>query len=185
MRPDVDEHRGAPATVVVAPLARVAGDGGRRLADLVGRCSPGTLAARFHTAAAPQTDRVVASLALHLASRTQFGVVVDGVLAGCGGLVAAGPDRVEVAVLVADPWQGRGLGRRLLRHALTDPGWRGREVVAHIRLDNERALRVARVVLGEVAGTVVGRRHDGTVELRAAVASRPPLRHPTEIEELP
>jgi GNAT superfamily N-acetyltransferase len=181
VRPDVDERRGAASTVVVAPLARLAGDDGRRLADLVARCSPDTLAARFHTAAAPAADRAVASLARHLGS--QFGVLVGGVLVGCGGLVAAGPGRVEAAVLVADPWQGRGLGRRLLRHALADPGRPGREVVAHVRLDNERALRAARAVLGEVAESVAGHRQGGSVEFRAAVPARSPLLHPTEIEE--
>lgn len=160
MRPD------GPA---VRPLGL---DDVRLLTHLVAQCSPGTLAARFLTGARPEPDRVVAHLAAHLALRTQLGVVVDGGLVGCGGLVPVGPRRAEAAVLVADSWQGRGLGRLLLRCALADPRWRGQEVVVHVDVGNRRAARTARAVLAEVAGSHVGRRLDhGVVEYEAAVVA--------------
>ncbi|PVZ09352.1 GNAT family N-acetyltransferase [Actinomycetospora cinnamomea] len=161
---------GAPALRPLGP-----GDVGL-LAHLVARCSPGTLAARFLTGVRPDPDRVVAALAAHLAPGTQLGVVVAGELVGCGGLVPAGPRHAEAAVLVADPWQGCGLGRQLLRQALADPRWHGQDVVVHVAVGNTRALRAARAVLTEVAGRPVVRRLDhGTVEYRALVATP----HPT------
>jgi GNAT superfamily N-acetyltransferase len=181
------------ATTPIRPLGP---DDIRLLVHLVARCSPGTLAARFLAGGRPDPDRVVATLAAHLALRTQLGAVVDGDLVGCGGLVPAGPRRAEAAVLVADPWQGRGLGRLLLRRALGDPRWRGQAVVVHVAADNRRALRVARTVLAEATGAPVVRRLDhGTVEYEAALvdpagidrdearSTGGPLLHPTDTEE--
>lgn len=183
-------------SAAATPIRRLGPDDATLVAHLVARCSPDTLAARFLTAARPDAERVVHQLAAHLALGTQLGIVVDGDLVGCGGLVPVGPRRAEAAVLVADPWQGRGLGRLLLRRALADPRWHGQEVVVHVHLGNRRALRAARAVLAEVAGRRVVRRLDrGTVEYEVAVAARGPERrpspghgplpHPTGTEEPP
>jgi GNAT superfamily N-acetyltransferase len=58
-------------------------------------------------------------------------------------LVPTGPSRMELAVAVADDWQGRGVGRALFEAAL---GWARRqgctEVVASAYADNGRVLRL-------------------------------------------
>lgn len=154
-------------------VRRLGPDDAALLAALVARCSARTLAARFHRAHGPDAAAAVASLSALLAERTQLGIVVEGHLAACGGLVPVAPRRAEAAVLVADPWQGRGLGRLLLRAALTDRSWPGGEVVVHLQLENGAAVQAARAVLAELAGPHVVRRRDhGVLELEAAIGAR-------------
>jgi acetyltransferase len=86
-------------------------------------------------------------------------------LAGVGRL-AADPDhrRAEYAVLVADPWQGRGLSDALTDHCLAVAGeWGVESVYAETTADNARMIRVLEAHGFEIAkrpeeGLVIGER---------------------------
>ncbi|MGZ4784663.1 MAG: N-acetyltransferase family protein [Acidimicrobiales bacterium] len=55
------------------------------------------------------------------------------------------PRSLEVALVVADAWQRRGIGRRLLGAIACDARRRGTtELHAHVMTTNERALNLAR-----------------------------------------
>ena len=49
---------------------------------------------------------------------------------------------VEVGLLVADRWQGRGVATGLLAAELTGPTWAGWTVLADVRTDNTPARRL-------------------------------------------
>ena len=70
-------------------------------------------------------------------------LAADGALVGHLCLEPLDESRLELAVAVADEWQGRGIGRALFEAAL---GWarqrRYREVVASAYADNGRVLRL-------------------------------------------
>jgi acetyltransferase len=72
-------------------------------------------------------------------------------------------DRGEFAIAVGDPWQGKGVGSRLLQHALRIAGDRGvRTVYGKVLAENRRMVRLARK-----GGFVVER--DGTGEYAITV----------------
>jgi acetyltransferase len=115
--------------------------------ELVASCSPETLRQRFrylfklpsHTTAARfcflDYDREIAIVAETLAGGQRR-------LVGVGRLIAdADHQTAEFAVLVADPWQGRGLGSLLMDYCLTIcQRWGVREVTAETAPDNVRML---------------------------------------------
>ena len=61
---------------------------------------------------------------------------------GLLNLVVVGDRLVEVALLVADPWQGRGIATKLLATELTRPRWAGWTVRATVQADNQAARRL-------------------------------------------
>lgn len=69
--------------------------------------------------------------------------VVDGEVVGEARFARRAPGRAtaEVALAVADPWQGRGVGARLLEAVLADAERRGvRRFTFDVLADNRRAL---------------------------------------------
>lgn len=67
-----------------------------------------------------------------------------GVLVGVARYVRQG-DSADVAVTVADDWQGRGVGTRLLEALLREACEHGlSELTASVRLENRRAMGLAR-----------------------------------------
>ena len=61
--------------------------------------------------------------------------------------IVLGPDgdRGEFAIAVGDPWQGQGVGSRLLQHALHIAGERGvRTVYGKVLAENQRMVKLAR-----------------------------------------
>ena len=93
----------------------------------------------------------------------------DALVAVAGGEVIAvaryhrcadDPAAAEVAVLVEDAWQGRGLGLRMLRELACLASRRGIHVLTgDVQADNRRMLDLVRSILGPAAlhpgGTVV------------------------------
>ncbi len=74
----------------------------------------------------------------------------------------ADPDAAEVAVAVADSWQGRGLGTVLLAHLLARARQEGIErFTATVLADNRGSLEI----LSSLGRTTVGPPQEGAVEL--------------------
>jgi GNAT superfamily N-acetyltransferase len=64
----------------------------------------------------------------------------------------ADPSTADVAIVVEDRWQGRGLGQRLLRELVQLAEARGvRTVTADIQTDNARMLHIARELFPELS----------------------------------
>lgn len=94
----------------------------------------------------------------------------DGEVVALGQYADAGAGRCEVALVVADRWQGRGLGRRLLARLLADAAGHGlHEAVLETMAGNRPMQALARW-----AGFVL-RPHP---EDPALVAGRRPLARP-------
>jgi len=80
------------------------------------------------------------------------------------------PDAAEVAVAVADTWQGRGLGTVLLAHLLARARQEGIErFMATVLADNRGSLEV----LSALGRTTVGPPQDGAVELTIDLLDEP------------
>ena len=69
-------------------------------------------------------------------AQAEAGLVALGQLA-----IEAGTSRGELALVVADPWQSRGLGRRLLEHLLDQAAGAGVRQVAFETLSHNVAMR--------------------------------------------
>jgi GNAT superfamily N-acetyltransferase len=103
-------------TTVTAPALRViqASDE-ERLERLFYRLSPESVYRRFFTLYSTPPCGVLRRLAdLDHDSRDAVVAVVDGEIVGVARYAAVAPGEAEVAVVVEDAWQGRGLARRLL-----------------------------------------------------------------------
>lgn len=80
-----------------------------------------------------------------------------------------GAPPTEIAVVVADDWQGRGIGERLVRRLLTRAAARGAaEIVMDVHGENLRVLKALRRRWPQARM----RASYGTVEVRAAFAGR-------------
>lgn len=109
----------------------------------------------------------------------------DALVAVAGGEVIAvaryhrcadDPAAAEVAVLVEDAWQGRGLGARMLRELAGLASRRGIDVLTgDVQADNRRMLDVARSLLGTAAlepqGDLVHVRGSYQEPIRAGVSA--------------
>jgi acetyltransferase len=119
--------------------------------DLLGRCSPDSLHARFGYSLKRPTPEMAARFCFldydrEMAIVAQVGEDSTRRLAGVGRLLAD-PDRgeAEYAVLVADDWQGRGLGEALTDRCLeVARAWGLRRVVAELDADNVRMISILR-----------------------------------------
>ncbi|MGN6160348.1 MAG: GNAT family N-acetyltransferase [Marmoricola sp.] len=129
------------------------------LADLPTRVSPQSAIARFHGAltslSEPLLDRL---LDLDPGQREAIVALADGVMIAVARYARDGEtDTAEIAVLVADAWQHRGLGDELL-HRLTH---RARSAgIARFRADMLATNTAARHLIS-AAGPVVHQRQDG------------------------
>ena len=115
------------------------------------RLSPETRYRRFH---AP-VHRMPLSAVRHLVgvdhdSREAVVAVVGGEVVGVARYDRSPADAstAEFAVVVADDWQGVGLGRQLLRDVTALAAGRGvRQLVATVQPDNSRVLRLVQRLL--------------------------------------
>ena len=112
--------------------------------DLHVRCTPQTLESRFHVPLAHVSLRLVRSLVCPPGGWSIVAEQGDEVVGhGCAGPLS--PDRVEVALLVDDAFQGTGIGTRLLRDLASTAGERGfRSLMCSIEPDNESVLPTVR-----------------------------------------
>ncbi|WP_051760457.1 GNAT family N-acetyltransferase [Herbidospora cretacea] len=107
------------------------------------RCSPESLRLRYFGPVPRLSDAV-----MRLFTDPERGTTLVTHVAGEPGNVVAmtnlmdlAPGEAEVALLVEDRWQGRGLGRVLLRHALAlAPSRRASVVMASVYATNKRML---------------------------------------------
>jgi len=143
-----------PATVVPAhtlesPLVRLrlmAADDGERLQRFHHALSPETVYLRFFSVHPELQPREIERFThVDHAQREAIVALVDDEIIGVGRFDRMNPDEAEVAFVVADEWQGQGIGRALFDRLAT----RAREVgvnrfVADTLPHNERMLGVFR-----------------------------------------
>ena len=117
--------------------------------DLLANCSPESLRSRF-SYLFQQTTHEMATRYCFTDYDREIGIVaeleVDGErkLAGVGRLVCdVNHESAEYAILIADKWQGHGLGRLLTRHCLdVSEHWDITSVVAETHKQNHRMLAI-------------------------------------------
>ena len=141
------------ATPVLCPLTGSSQD--RVLvARLVGACSAETLRRRFFLPGEPFAGAVLARYGRYLLAGPPDGLALVAMLAGQPvGLLNLVPAEAtpgaachfELGILVADPWQRRGIGTALLGHALDRHAWPGWTVRATVQPDNLAVLALLRV----------------------------------------
>ncbi|GAA2815763.1 GNAT family N-acetyltransferase [Crossiella cryophila] len=135
------------------------------LLDLHARCSPETLRRRY--LGAPQTSRRALRTLVSRWSTHTLLALCDTEVVGTGSVFWDG-DSAEVAFLVRDDWQNRGLGRELLRR-LVDTAVAGqvRSICLHTYADNTAVLHLARLLGHPVRRSIA----DGVLTLELAPAA--------------
>lgn len=159
MRIPVDGHVTAPrrAALCEIPTTRIPVDGAvvvarpaaytdhGQICDLHLRCSDTTRYHRYHCGLRQPT----ASMLKHMTDRRQGLYLAvhepEGQLVGlCGLAFTKLPCTVELGLLVADAWQGRGIGRAVCELLLRSARAGGFErVMAHMVAENRRAVAFA------------------------------------------
>jgi RimJ/RimL family protein N-acetyltransferase len=136
------------------------------------RCSPETRRLRYFTSAPRLPEDALRRL---LVPRDGVSVVAQAPDGSIGALATLfhpeGARAGEVALLVEDAWQGRGLGTALLREIVDLAALRGlTDLHAHVLPWNRRML-----ALFDRAGLAARRGYaDGVVLVRASIADRRP-----------
>jgi RimJ/RimL family protein N-acetyltransferase len=124
-------------------------DDAPRLSDLYDRLSRQSAYQRFFTVMRrlpPDWSTLLATVDY----QRRFALVLDDLTAGDGRLIAVAryepapePDVVEIALVVQDGWQGKGLGSLLLSELLQAAARNGlRRFRAYVLADNRRMLHV-------------------------------------------
>ena len=152
-----------PATAADAPL----------VAALHARCSPQTRSLRSLPTKPVLTAAVLHQLIGADGSTSLLAVTPDGGAAiGLGNLVNSAPDIAEIALLVEDAWQGRGVGTALARNLIElARGDRVTEIVAVSQVGNSALTRVLRRAGLRPRGRLEG----GRLRVRAALQPDEPL----------
>lgn len=136
--------------------------------EMHGRCSVSTLAQRYHGPPG-DADRYLSHLLSHRHGRSVAAWAPNGELIGLGHLLWDGED-TEVALLVEDAWQRRGVGAALLRQLITLAAQAGRGSVYAVTQASSTAMRRA------MAGTGLPleyQRSEGTLVITALLAPLP------------
>ncbi|WNI14205.1 GNAT family N-acetyltransferase [Actinacidiphila sp. ITFR-21] len=131
-----------------------------------GRCSPATLAARYHGPVA-DADRYLEHLLSPRFGRTIAVETASGRLVALGHLLWDGEES-EVALLVEDDWQRRGIGAALLRRLVELAAEAGRGSVYAVTQSGNTAMVAAMRELGLPLDYLV---EDGTLVVTAALPS--------------
>ncbi|WP_043615077.1 GNAT family N-acetyltransferase [Nonomuraea candida] len=142
-------------------------DDEERIRRFLAGLSPYTQTSRFFTGfsrPAPALVRVL--LCLDERRDAIVATTGEGEIVGHAMSFRGGCTDVEIAVVVADAWQGRGLGPRLVDTLLLRASVRGaRTVGMDVLGENRRALRLVRRFWPEARMTVTS----GTVEVTAMI----------------
>jgi GNAT superfamily N-acetyltransferase len=131
---------------------------GQALRAFLRHLSPQSSYRRFVTAARPEdvvdVDVMLAADPCHRASVAVLGDVVVG---HAHAVAAPDADRVELGVVVADEWQGRGIGTRLVEALLqVEPAASAAELEFLVLAANMPARRLIRRMWPEATGTAEG-----------------------------
>ncbi|HEU0130725.1 MAG TPA: GNAT family N-acetyltransferase [Mycobacteriales bacterium] len=146
-------------------------DDGPLLCKLFYRLSPESVYRRFFTLyTAPPPEAIRRLVDVDHDRRDALVAVVDGEIVGVARYAALvnDPDTAEVAVVVEDAWQGRGLGRRLLEgvtalarlHGLT-------ALCATVLADNRPAIAMLHALYPDAVWTPNGTEYELTIPLPA------------------
>jgi RimJ/RimL family protein N-acetyltransferase len=134
---------GAECRVSIRPIDRSDADD---LSDLYLSLTPASRRSRF---LGTVRDDAIRSMANRLAREPGLVAVLDepgprdGALLGHLAMVPSGPDAAELAIVVADAVQGRGIGTRLVRAATDEAHRLGmRRIIASTFADNARMRRL-------------------------------------------
>ncbi|GAA0442254.1 hypothetical protein Acor_05470 [Acrocarpospora corrugata] len=134
------------------------------------RCSPESLRFRYFGPMPRLSDRVIGLFTNPAKGVTFVTEVVGGErVVAMSNLMDLAAGEAELAFLVEDEWQGRGLGRVLLRHLLNvAPSRRISELTASVYATNYRML-----ALFKEAGAVVPRPAGAVLDLRVPLDGDP------------
>ena len=147
------------------------------LRDLTARCSFDTLYRRFHGATGAPLRRELARAATSADGHRSWVAVAGGQVRGVATLAVGRSGQAEVAFLVEDAWQRRGLGRALARRVGAEARGAGHDGLSALVLaDNERVVRFARAV---APGTTVT--FDGAAEYRLTIPVPAPASAPVPV----
>lgn len=155
--------------LVTRPMT--AGDA-QAVRDMHERCSPESIRFRYFGPMPRLSDRVIRMFTDPAKGLTLVTQVVGGErVVAMSNLMDLGAGEAELAFLVEDDWQGRGLGRTLLGHVIgLAPGRRVDELTASVYATNRRMLALLKGVganLPSAAGMIV----DLRMPVREAVVS--------------
>jgi GNAT superfamily N-acetyltransferase len=151
-----------------APALRVIRDDDEaRLERLFYRLSPESVYRRFFTLyTTPPCGALQKLVRLDHDTRDAIVAVVDDEIVGVARYAATGPAEAEVAVVVEDAWQGRGLGRTLLSCAAALARVHGmKALTATVLAENRPAVAMLRAVFPEGTWTSQGTEYEWRVEL--------------------
>lgn len=155
-------------TVATAPAFRIIQASDEpRLERLFYRLSPESVYRRFFTLYTNPPSGVLQKLAdLDHDTRDAVVACVDGEIVGVARYATVGPHEAEVAVLVEDAWQGRGLGRRLLECVTALARVHGvKTLVATVLAENRQATEMLRAVFPDGTFVPDGTEYEWRVEL--------------------
>lgn len=133
------------------------------------RCSPATLSQRYHGPVG-DTDRYLHHLLSPRFGRTLAAYTTSGRLVALGHLLWDG-DETEVALLVEDAWQRRGVGGELLRRLVAMAAEAGCGSVYAVTTASNTGVVAAMRALGLPLDYQV---EEGTLVITARLAARPP-----------
>lgn len=155
-------------TTVTAPALRVIeADDEARLERLFYRLSPESVYRRFFTLYTTPPCGVLHKLVdLDHDTRDAVVALVDGEIVGVARYAEVAPHEAEVAVVVEDAWQGRGLGPRLLECVTALAKVHGMTALcATVLAENRPAIAMLRSVFPGGTWTPDGTEYEWRVEL--------------------
>ena len=144
-------------------------DDADRLCRMFYRLSPDTIYRRFFTLYTDPPPRAIEALAsVDHDSRDAMVACVGDEIVGVGRYATVAPGVAEVAVVVEDAWQGRGLGPRLLDCAVALARVHGvHTLVATVLAENAPAIAMLRRAFPDAEWTACGTEYELRVPLVA------------------